>query len=181
MWYNLYNGSAALNLQNAARKGGLTVKLKVACIIIIALLLVFIWGNSMLPRGASSDLSVWAMGVIAKVFSADAAVEGSVAGAGILRKVAHFSEFCALGAVLFAFLSLAVKEGLVKWLVAALSGVSVALLDETIQIFSGRGPLISDVWIDLSGYAVGVAIVALILAFKGKCEKKKACLGKKET
>ena len=38
----------------------------------------------------------------------------------------------------------------------------VALLDETVQIFSDRGPAISDVWIDVLGYFVANILVYLI-------------------
>ena len=46
-----------------------------------------------------------------------------------------------------------------KWAKRALTTLlvafAVAFLDETIQIFTGRGPMIQDVWIDLSGAALG--------------------------
>ena len=40
-------------------------------------------------------------------------------------------------------------------------GVAVALLDETIQIFNGRGPEIIDVWIDALGLAIGIVLACV--------------------
>ena len=148
------------------------MKTKIACIIIAAILLAFIWGNSMLPRAQSSDLSVWAMGILNKIFSADVTAEGSVEGAGALRKIAHFAEFCALGAVLSILFWQIIKDKRIMTLSLALSGVFVALFDETIQIFSGRGPLVSDVWLDISGYAVGCAIALAVVLLKTKISEK---------
>ena len=37
-----------------------------------------------------------------------------------------------------------------------------AFLDETIQIFSGRGPDIKDVWLDTFGAAAGILLVSAV-------------------
>ena len=37
-------------------------------------------------------------------------------------------------------------------------------IDETIQIFSGRGSAVSDVWLDFSGAAAAILILALARA-----------------
>lgn len=157
------------------------MKSKRLCLAIIIILLAFIWGNSMLPKNASSNLSIWAMGILSKVFSGDIVAEETVAGAGILRKVAHFTEFCALGIALSALLHLIVKDKRIRALLAALFGGFVALFDETIQIFSGRGPMVSDIWIDIAGFATGVVIVVLIVAVKRKIKMKSKSSDGKET
>lgn len=36
----------------------------------------------------------------------------------------------------------------------------IAFIDETIQIFSGRGPQIADVWLDVFGAFCGAAIAS---------------------
>lgn len=85
-----------------------------------------------------------------------------------VRKLAHFSEFFALGAELFWFFSLNTdgKEqpsfGII--LLALSHAVISALADETIQIFSGRGPAIPDVWLDTAGAAFGIVITYLIIS-----------------
>ena len=81
-----------------------------------------------------------------------------------LRKLAHFTEFanigvfCALYAVIFHFKS--------KWAHIAIIpvGMGIALLDETIQIFSERGPSVTDIWIDVLGYLTAtVAVYAVFV------------------
>ena len=44
----------------------------------------------------------------------------------------------------------------------------VAFLDETIQIFSGRGPMIQDVWLDLAGALCAILLVLLIYVLRQK-------------
>jgi len=85
----------------------------------------------------------------------------ALSGEGVLRKIAHASEFAALGMVLTIFM----KEGpKTKVSLLVLCGLGVALIDETIQLFvDGRSGQIKDVWIDLAGFGIGVAIVGLIL------------------
>ena len=68
-----------------------------------------------------------------------------------LRKIAHFVEFFSLG--LLSSLSV-IFLGASKILIAfsLISAPIVALLDETVQIFSGRGSSVKDVWIDSLGF-----------------------------
>ena len=39
-------------------------------------------------------------------------------------------------------------------------------LDETLQIFTGRGTLVSDIWIDLIGVVIGIGLGKAILERK---------------
>lgn len=79
-----------------------------------------------------------------------------------VRKIAHFSEFGLLGilTVLFAatYRPHAVFVG--RWLVF---GFFAAFFDETIQMFTSRGPAIADVWIDVGGYIFYSLLTLLIL------------------
>lgn len=78
----------------------------------------------------------------------------------LVRKLAHFSEFGLLGA----------EGGLLLWLYAKKDKKSMAhttaalfataFLDETIQIFTGRGPMIQDVWLDFAGGVCGLLLMA---------------------
>ena len=83
----------------------------------------------------------------------------------IIRKIAHFCMYAALGA-LFAFESLYHKRSwrvhlLLPWLFATLYAAS----DELHQSFvPGRGPLFSDVVLDSCGSFCGV-LFALLVAF----------------
>lgn len=51
---------------------------------------------------------------------------------------------------------------------ALMVGVFTAVMDETIQIFSGRGPLVSDIWVDLLGIAIGMGIIAVFMVIKAQ-------------
>ena len=125
------------------------------CALVVAML-VFIWGNSMLPGEISGELSGGLMQYIGKLF----AVFGS-AGEYVLRKLAHFSEFTALGFFLTGlWRNISCREHVTAPL---LLGLAAACIDETIQIFSpGRGSSLIDVWIDFSGVCLGFLLSRLL-------------------
>ena len=52
-----------------------------------------------------------------------------------------------------------------------LIGMLCAVTDETIQIFSGRGSLVSDVWIDTAGFSTGFFLTVLLFLFINHCKK----------
>ncbi len=116
--------------------------------------LAFIWGNSTQSIEASQALS---LGVLQKVKP----VLEVMAGAGnvtdhLVRKLAHFIEFAALGIQLALLLMLFGRVRLQPVINCAFFGLAVAVLDETIQIFSYRGAQIQDVWLDFSGVCAGL-------------------------
>lgn len=153
------------------------MRLKTACIVIIALILCFIWGNSILPRSASSAIS----DAVASFLGIDTTStdDGGLTGAGVLRKVAHFLEFLALGVAVSVFVLLGVNITVDKTTTLALSGLVVALIDETVQIFSARGPEVLDIWIDIGGYAVG-CLLALAVVHALKKQKSNVIIQEKE-
>ena len=51
--------------------------------------------------------------------------------------------------------------GAVRVICACLLGLLAAFLDETLQIFSGRGSMVADVWLDFAGGVFGVAVITL--------------------
>jgi VanZ family protein len=53
-----------------------------------------------------------------------------------------------------------------------LVGHGVAFIDETIQIFSGRGPAILDVWIDTLGFITLSFAVYLVFFLRDLISKK---------
>lgn len=125
------------------------------CITLLICNLVFIWGNSLLPGEISGRLSDWVKEIIS-VFLPDMGMEHT--GRGLLRKIAHFTEFAALGALL-------------SWLFGMLQkgkgypfvcGAAAACMDETIQMFvPDRGPAVRDVLIDCSGVVTGMILLFL--------------------
>ena len=121
------------------------------CSVLLAGILCFIWGNSLLPAELSQAFSDWVKALL---------VHGSGAagntGCGMLRKIAHFTEFTALGIVLGWLFGMLGKK--MHW--PFLLGFGTACMDETIQHFSpGRAPGIRDVAIDTAGVAVGIGLL----------------------
>lgn len=82
----------------------------------------------------------------------------------IVRKLAHFTEFMILG--LFLTLTLRVYTPYIfrhlSWPLFA--GLLTAVIDETLQMFGrGRGPSLRDVWIDFSGFIIGLCIALFLM------------------
>jgi VanZ family protein len=89
--------------------------------------------------------------------------DGEIGGGhGLLRKLAHFSEFCALG-MLLSWLFAMLREK--KWafvIPSMICGCLAACVDETIQRFiPDRGPGIKDVGIDSMGVILGISLLSL--------------------
>ena len=128
-------------------------------LVLIVLTLCFIWGNSLMPATFSGAISGWAKNVLNAILG-DMGNSG-MSGDGVLRKIAHASEFAVLGVLLTLLME---EECKTKLSFLVLYGLGVAFVDETIQLFvDGRSGQIQDVWIDLAGFVVGVAIVGAIL------------------
>ena len=123
---------------------------------LIACILCFIWGNSLLPGSVSGAFSDWVKDMLAFLLPGE--VPGVTTGGGLLRKIAHFSEFAALGAALCWRFGMLEK----KKILALVYGFGAACVDETIQVFvPDRGPGLKDVAIDTCGAAAGIAVLLL--------------------
>ena len=146
----------------------MTKKKIYGCLFIFALC--FIFGNSMLSREVSRAISQFVTGLIGGASGDDGVSEE---GHYLVRKLAHFIEFAALGAISHLFFDCLTKDGYKKYITVSFVGVATPVVDETIQIFSGRGPAIGDVWIDIGGYAVGAAVIfAALIVLKRLGEKR---------
>ena len=125
-------------------------------IILLVLLLAFIWGHSCMPTNTSETESKGVLELLRPLLE-------PIVGKGnvtlhLVRKLAHFTEFFCLGVVLTLLFPF-------RWgtqLQAGGSALLTGFIDETIQIFSGRGPAISDVWLDFSGAAAAILLLALV-------------------
>lgn len=130
-------------------------------ILLIAAILVicFIWGNSILPGSQSNNVSIGFRNFLMEKLQGIDWIH--VPGNAVMRKLAYVTEFSVLGAVLTIML-----KGMMRiscgWVLFA--GMSVALADETIQLFAGsRTSSVKDVWIDMSGFCTGVIVVMIIM------------------
>ena len=123
------------------------------CITLLICNLVFIWGNSLLPGELSGAFSDWVKGILARLFSGP---DQPATGGGLLRKIAHFTEFTTLGMCL-AWLHGMLQKGRLR---PFLWGVLAASVDETIQRFvPDRGPSLKDVCIDSAGVLTGIILL----------------------
>lgn len=130
--------------------------------VILLLLLLLIWGNSLQPAEASSAFS---SGVLSKLQPLWLQLTGASFPIShhLLRKLGHFSEFFLLGSV-STFTGTTGRRKLASNLPMILyTGLAVAVADETIQYFSpGRSPEVRDILIDYSGFCCGL-LAALVL------------------
>ena len=125
------------------------------CAFLLALNLIFIWGNSLLPADMSKAISDWVAELLPDREEMSVSPNQE---AKILRKAAHFTEFTALG-FLLSWMAILLKK---RQHYALLSGVMAACIDETIQIFvPERGPGLTDVLIDAGGVAAGMILLCL--------------------
>lgn len=121
-------------------------KLLPAAIIII---LAFIWGHSLVPMDMSARESGWITEhIIAPILALFGVDEVRT---HLVWKLAHVGEFLLLALLVCAYLRGSVIKGFYVCF-------TVAFLDESIQLLSGRGSLISDVWADLIGVVIGIAV-----------------------
>lgn len=126
------------------------------CAGLIVCCLVFIWGNSLLPGEISGAISDFFKRILESLFEHG---ESEPSGLGfLLRKMAHFTEFTALGMCLCWLFGM-LKKGTLR---PFLCGAAAACVDETIQIFvPDRGPSVRDVCIDSCGVLLGVILLTL--------------------
>lgn len=120
---------------------------------LIILNLGLIWGNSLMNDTRSEAISGGVLAFLGQFLP----VLLTAAGHTFLRKAAHFSEFALLG-LLYCGRHRLVRRGTPLHLMGF--GLAVACIDETIQIFTpGRASSLIDVWIDTSGFALGLAVI----------------------
>ena len=125
------------------------------CTVWLILNLGFIWGNSLLPGEISGAFSNWVKQVLEALLHGNAM---GTSGGGLLRKIAHFTEFTSLG-ICLCWLASLLGKGRIQ---AFFWGAMAACVDETIQIFvPDRGPSLRDVGIDTCGVLTGMILLQI--------------------
>ena len=138
------------------------------CVTLLVLNLMFIWGNSLLPGELSGAFSQWVKDLLSGLFPGGSDPQE---GHGLLRKLAHFTEFACLGALLTWLFFMLGRP----WILALPGAFLVACGDETIQRFvPDRGPSFRDVLIDTSGAVVGM--ILLLVGYTGLRRWKKQAM-----
>ena len=148
--------------------------------ILIILTIVLIWGQSFLPPDMSSGESGFVLEKIVKPFLRFITGREAEISEHLVRKLAHFTEFMVLGLLVALFnihnknvacdgpqpLPITyyplTKNCALRIMHCALFCMFIAFIDESIQMFTGRGPAIADVWIDTGGAVTGIGIEWII-------------------
>lgn len=118
----------------------MTTKRKTAALILTLLLLCnlgFIWGNSLVSKAESHDLSVGVLGFLPGFLKDLFPNQEQLVH--FVRKLAHFTEFACLGGLSAGLLALFRKVSFHPAAHLFCGGFFVAAIDETIQIFTNRG------------------------------------------
>jgi VanZ family protein len=123
--------------------------------------------QSSLSRNASSEESKAVAGFLSSFITYDTTIGRFVIGN--ISKIGHCLEYGIFGiesaVYLFCFVDRDKRYAACFRFIGL--AMLVAFLDETVQIFSGRGPSVSDVWLDSAGFVtVGAVFSLLIYAFK---------------
>lgn len=148
--------------------------LRIILLIFIVCTVLFIWSQSCLGKTASSSQSGWVRDFLqnaADLFGLPIQVNEHT-----VRKLAHFLEFFVLGVevTLYGIIGGKPDRHDVLWMPGSV--FLIAFMDETIQIFSKRGPAVADVWLDIAGGVTAMLLVFalyyLISAYKRKRGKR---------
>ena len=123
--------------------------------------LAFIWGNS-LDSAVESAAKSGRVGELLRPLLELVVGQGGVTD-HLVRKLAHFAEYAVLGALLL-LLAVGFRVRLQTVVNCLFFLMAAALTDETIQIFTGRGPQIQDVWLDFAGGFTGLLVMLALWA-----------------
>lgn len=136
--------------------------------VLTVLIIAFIWNNSCMSGEESGAQS----GAVTKFLQAILDPKGNIPEASFhhfVRKTAHFVEFAALGALIGGlFRTIWLQTGRTFFSLPVLTVLLVAVLDEYIQFFTGRGSAVTDVILDFSGGLTGLALAAISVLQKKK-------------
>lgn len=122
--------------------------------------LAFIWGNS-LESAVESSLKSGRVRELIEPLLELLVGQGNVTDR-MVRKLAHLTEFAVLGALLL-LTAAAFRVRLQSVLNCQFFLLLAALTDETIQLFTGRGSQVRDVWLDFAGGTAGLLAMLLLL------------------
>ncbi len=147
-------------------------KCKYKTIVLFAVLTVlvtaFIWSNSMKSGEESGAQS----GAVTQFLRSFLDPNGKISEESFhhfVRKTAHFTEFAMLGLMVAGlFWAIHRETGRAFFSLPVLLVLLVAVTDEYIQYFTGRGSAVTDVVLDFAGGMTGLALVAFPAFLKKK-------------
>ena len=130
--------------------------------VLLVLTLAFIWGNSLLSREESAEVSGNVMELFGDLFEL---LGLNTEDDHWLRKTTHFVEFGVLGCELALLFFLNRGRRISSAALAGSAALASALVDEGLQIISHRAPELRDVALDFTGAAFGMMLISLLLMF----------------
>lgn len=141
--------------------------------VISVFLTIFIFSNSLKGSTATNSDSGFIMQIIKPFVDKICNIDEELLHI-IIRKLAHFTEFCWLGIATSCFCVL-YKKYKNKFLLGSnlFYCLFIGVTDEFIQSFTGRTSMVSDVLIDFSGALFGIVLVYLINLIYNKCKRIK--------
>lgn len=129
-----------------------------------ACMVLFIWGNSMVPGDASSQLSHGVLRAVRDILCAWGLPADWLTNF-IVRKIAHFSEYAVLGVCVAQGIDPGSRATRRRLLLMTALLVLAPSIDETIQLFvTDRAGQVIDVVLDCCGAAFGVAVRSVACA-----------------
>ena len=129
----------------------------VVFIVLIGAALLFIWSNSLESMELSYQKSAFLLKVLTFLLQ-------PIFGKGnisdhLIRKLAHFTEFSILGALLSLYIAMRGRMQVQSVLNCMFFCLAAAVADEAIQLISARGSQVTDVLLDFAGALLGIFTV----------------------
>lgn len=153
--------------------------LRVLLITSVICTLLFTFYQSSLPSEKSEEVSDGVSEKLEPIIPSDTPT-GEFVHTNI-RKIAHFVEFSVLGlevslyVVFFTAIGSKKLKDKLPFIGASYPfSITVALIDETIQVFTARGPAITDVWLDVLGFVFSATLVYLVFLAVNLIMRRKA-------
>lgn len=141
-----------------------SLRFRIIVIVLTVLMMTFAFVHSAMPASVSADESAGVLDFIYHIFMS-LGITAELTD-HIIRKLAHFSEFSVMGALLMTCAYAFSRLRPIRYLFQVLfAGLAAAVCDETIQLFSeGRSGQITDVLLDFSGVVTGALCMLAFFA-----------------
>jgi len=133
--------------------------IKILYCVYLLLYICFIFSNSIKSRELSANDSNYILNALNNFLEL---IHIPIVLSGLfVRKLAHFTEFFILGLSLSGYLIINKKIERNNFIQISFLSCLVAMTDETIQYFSGRGSMLLDVWLDFSSAVLAIFLIYL--------------------